>query len=380
MPDDPDARFDFADFDATLDTPSRRDVAFRVDARLREAWRAIPGIDLTTDVSDGDAELEYDDEGEPLPYTPWCRRIAFTLGTVRTTRRYDDGEENELAGFDLDVSIEPGPWSELRRTRLGRYGTALWNDALETLYEHAIDSLLAGAYPPRVTLPAPGPRACTAAALVAEGWAMRGAEVRCRGLDALWSSHTRVNLDAIRAAIALGEGSFITPTRAKRCWRTRGEYVREPWGIVDHADGSARLVYPLAIESIEVTVIGHPTPGVIAARYFLAIDVEPDGTVADVTVRMTHDGTFDMDDDDLDLLTLRLEENAYPALAWVVEDHAVEEDAVQEDAVEDDAVDVDEHAHARGDAPPETGSRSTEENRDAPVDRPAPGFPARPPR
>ncbi len=180
--------------------------------------------------------------------------------------------------------------------------------------------------------------------------------------------------------------------------------MREPWGIVDHADGSARLVYPLAIESIEVTVVGHAAPGVIAARYFLAIDVASDGTVADVTVRMTHDGTFDMDDDDaptrfayregddddLGLLALRLEENAYPALAWVVEDHAVEEDAVQEDAVEedavqedaveDDAVDVDEHAHARGDAPPETGSRSTEENRDAPVDRPAPGFPARPPR
>jgi hypothetical protein len=333
------AALDCADFDSSLDTPWRRDVDFRVDARLRRAWAAIPGLDLATDVSDGDAEFEYDDEGEPLPYVPWCRRIAFTLGTVRTTRRYDDGEENELVGFDLDVSIEPGPWSELRRTRLGRYGTALWNDALETLYERAIDSLLAGEYPPRVTLPAPGPRVCTAAALVAEGWAMRGAEVRCRGLDALWSAHSRVNLDAIRAAIARGEGSFITPTRAKRSWRPRGEYVREPWGLVDHADGGARLVYPLAIESIEVTVVGHPTPGVIAARYFLAIDVAPDGTVADVSVRMTRDGTFDMedddaptrfawregDDDDLDLLTLRLEENAYNALSWVVEEHAIED-------------------------------------------------------
>jgi len=335
------APLDCADFDTTLDTPARRDIPFRFDARLRAAWRAIPDLDVATDVSDGDAELEYDDEGEPLPYTPWCRRIAFTLGTVRSTRRYDDGELNELAGFDLDVAIEPGPWSELRRTRRGRSGTALWNDALETLFERAIDALLAGEYPPRVTLPAPGPRAFSGPALVDEGWAMRGAEVRCRGLDALWSSHTRVDLPAIRAAIARGEGPSITPTRAKRCWRPRGEYVVVPWGVVTHDDGAVRLVYPLAIESIEVTVVGHATPGVLSARYFLAIDLDADGTVADVTVRMTHDGTFDMedddaptrfayregDDDDLDLLTLRLEENAYSALSWVVEDHAIDEDA-----------------------------------------------------
>jgi hypothetical protein len=351
---EPAASFDFADFDSSLDTPWRRDVALRFDDRLRRAWRAIPDLEVATDVSDGDAELEYDDEGEPLPYVPWCRRLAFTLGTVRSTRRYVDGEENELAGFDLDVSIEPGPWSELRRARLGRYGTALWNDRLEALYERALDALLAGEYPPRVTLPAPGPRPCTAAALVAEGWATRGAEVRCRGLDALWSSHTRVRLDAIRAAIAQGEGPYVTPTRAKRAWRPRGEEVHEPWGLAAWADGGVRLVFPLAVESITVTLVGHDAPGVLSARYFLAIDLEADGTVADVTVRMTHDGTFDMedddaparfaeregDDDDLDLLTLRLEENAYHALSWVVEVHAVEEDAV--DDAPDDRADPDE--------------------------------------
>lgn len=327
--------FPFADFECSISTPwSDDEIELHFDDRHRAAWRDLPVSSLSTSEDDEFADPPpLDDEGNELPVTPSLRWMTLPLGRVTAERRFADGEVDTFASFELELSLEPGPWSDLRCQQVGR-GTTLWSTRFERLFVRVVQSLCEAKVPPDVRLPRSTPRRCTAAALVEERWADRGAQIACNELDDYWNPGTEV--DVPRLLAALEAGHTHRGTRAANDPPDAAPLL-DAWAVVRHDDGSVRLITPLAIEILRVDVVAHPSPGYLTARYFLAIDLDARGQVEDVSIRAARDGTFDAetddspsmfaerDPDDGEHLRSRLASVAYSAITWAIDEHLREE-------------------------------------------------------
>ena len=325
--------FAFDNFECSISTPWDGDeIELCFGDAHRVAWRALAVTELCTSADDP-PELSFGDDGEELPPpTPRLRGMDVELGRVTAERRYANGTADTLTGFEVELHLEPGPWSEIRVRRRGR-GTALWSPRFEGLFVRATRSLCDAKVPPDVRLPRSAPRRCTAAALVKDHWANGGAQLSGDELDDFWNPGTEVDVLRLLAAIEAGATHRArSPADFEEDRTLDGE-----WAVVRNTDRSIRLVTPLAIEILRVDVVGHAQPGFLTARYFLSIDIDAHGRVEDVSIRAARDGTFDAeaddsaslfanrDEDDLEHLLSKLTSVAYTAVTWVVDEHLKEE-------------------------------------------------------
>jgi hypothetical protein len=229
---------------------------------------------------------------------------------------------DDLGTTTVSLYVEPNNIGSEVRARSGPKD-ALPNhraDALTPTFLGIVRSLCDGTYPQPIALARDAPE-LSAAALIRDGWGPGGAETRCRGLDDWWN---RIDLDVPRLLAAIERGE------------THSSKTEEPWGVVRATDGSVRLLWPLVAETFRVDLPHLDGPVFVGSRYWLAIDVDARGELDDVTIRRERDPTFDAEGDEdggAGLLEDRLDETAYGAVSWVVEEFALAR-ADDDDAME----------------------------------------------
>jgi hypothetical protein len=320
-------RFAFEDFTGTITcdwTSPEIELEMVFDDRLRTAWREVPIRDI--ELREVETEEHDDADGNEVTPVPRCAYMAIPLGRVTATRRTIEGRVDELGRHDFELRAEPGPFGELTRdTTPGKHAT-LWSDTAGAAFVKVARSLCDGALPPDLGKMPTAPRALSAEALIRSGHAEGGAEMNCPDLDDYWDPRFQLDVERLLAALERGETHHrprvpdVEPSR---------------WGVIRWKDGGARLVFPLVTEVFCIEVLIVPEPRYLTARYFLAIDIDSRGELESVSVRAARDGTFDMETDDSaaifadrdppedrESLGSRLNETAYRAISWVVEDFA----------------------------------------------------------
>lgn len=93
--------------------------------------------------------------------------------------------------------------------------------------------------------------------------------------------------------------------------------------------GSVRLIWPLLTETLRVELAHVAEPFWSGTRYWLTIDLDAKGCVADVSVRTDRNTTWDAEGSDDGCGSLfhdRLSETAYGAFEWVTSDFMRPED------------------------------------------------------